>query len=248
MKLWLVGGTVRDHVLGLPTGKSDLDFAVEARSFDEMKTGLLALGATVWQERPEFVTLRASLLAEKLGDFGGVLHGKGTTRKNPTLNADFTLCRAEAMYTDGRHPDRVTPAGVTTDLARRDFTMNAVAVSEGGVWLDPFDGQGDLDDHLLRCVGFPAQRFDEDPLRMLRAFRFMVTHGLVAEDTLSQCLNDPRLLSLLRKLPVERVREEMNKAFTCDWLRAAQLLSNELSALGCTVQTLFPKLGLRATQ
>jgi len=247
VKLFLVGGTVRDHLLGFPTS-NDVDFAVEAASFDEMRETLMSRGLRVWQERAEFVTLRGQMPLERMGDFGGLLSVKqGFNRSRVVVDADFTLCRAEAMYTDKRHPDVVTPASLFVDLARRDFTVNAVAVSEDGVWFDPFEGRADAASRILRMVGNPNLRLDEDPLRMLRAFRFAVTRGLTLNKRLEFMLNDPNVLVLLKTLPVERVRDEMFKAFKHDWLDAAQALSNELAGLGEAVRATFPDLWLSAT-
>lgn len=242
MKLWLSGGTVRDHLLNMPKS-NDVDFAVEAESYDAMKEALVARGLKIWQERPEYVTLRGQLPAAALDPFGfaGLLPLRGV------LDADFTLCRAETMYSDRRHPDKVTPATIREDLARRDFTINAVAISEDGVWLDPHSGKLHASQRLLRTVGDPLLRFDEDPLRMLRAFRFTVTHGLRVHWTLNDALNHEKLTALVATLPVERVQVEMLKAFKADWLHSAQLLSYDMSGLGEQVRLHFPKLWLKAT-
>jgi len=241
MKLFLVGGAVRDYLLKRPVGH-DVDFAVEAESFDAMLVALAARGLHVWQSRPEFVTVRGRMPGSALGDFGGVL-----SAKQSWVEADFTLCRAERMYSDKRHPSTVTPASLKVDLGRRDFTVNAVAVSEDGVWHDPHYGQADARGRWLRTVGDAVDRFDEDPLRMLRAFRFTVTRGLDPVHAVVDACYNPGLLMLLDKLPVERVREEMFGAFKHDWLRASDVLVTWYPALAKAVQKTFPKLWLKAT-
>jgi tRNA nucleotidyltransferase (CCA-adding enzyme) len=215
LKMYVTGGTLRDQMLGLKP--KDMDFSVEAPSFAVMLAEFEAMGGTVWQARPEFLTVR------------GKLPGVGA--------ADFVMCRKEGFYSDGRHPDTVEPGTVLDDLARRDFTVNAMArcvhpdmeFGTGG-WvaedmLDPFDGQGDLARMLLRCVGNPVHRFSEDSLRMVRALRFTVTRDFTMHQTVVDALQDPTLVALLDNVAVERVREEMFKAFACDTPKTLTLLS-----------------------
>jgi tRNA nucleotidyltransferase/poly(A) polymerase len=253
MKLYLVGGTVRDHLFGLPQG-NDVDFAVEAESFAEMESLLVARGLRVWQSRPEFVTVRGQMPLSALGSFGGLLdmpkgkHGKvGFSRDHVVLDADFTLCRAETQYSDGRHPDSVTPATLAVDLARRDFTVNAVAVSEDGQWVDLFKGKRDADYRVLKCVGNARDRFDEDPLRILRALRFSVKFSLMLDRGVEAALNMLDVVDKLGTLPVERVREELGKAFAHNWLATAQALTTDFSLVAHAVQQHFPNLWLKAT-
>jgi len=240
VKLYLVGGTVRKHMLGLPTSK-DLDFAVEAESFDAMRTGLGFL--RVWQERPEFVCLRGQVERSWLGEFGGLLQ----VASNAKLDADFTLCRAETQYSDRRHPDTVTPCSVLEDLSRRDFTVNAVAVREDGVWLDPHGGRADAADRTLRCVGNTRQRMLEDPLRLMRAVRFAVTERLHLADPLKDALSNPELVELLATLPVERVREELTKACAADWRKTMLYLMVDAPLLGYTLHHNFPNMWFKPT-
>jgi tRNA nucleotidyltransferase/poly(A) polymerase len=251
-KLYLTGGMLRDHVMlgnsGVtavlyPDRSKDFDFAVEADSFAAMREYLVfARGLVVWQERPEFVTLRGRVDLTKFGSFGGLLRGK-----NGMVDADFTLCRAEAMYSDKRHPDVVTPAPLSVDLSRRDFTVNAMAMSEDGDLVDPFGGTLDSHKCLLRCVGDPQVRFLEDPLRVLRALRFAVKYAMGVEYETMRAANACALH--VATLPVERVREELSKAFKADWFRTAQALT-DMSAfhrVGVAVARNFPDLWLKAT-
>jgi tRNA nucleotidyltransferase (CCA-adding enzyme) len=202
LKLFVTGGTLRDRLLGLKP--KDMDYSVEAPSYAAMVEQFEAMGGHVWQLRPEFLTVR------------GKLPGVG--------DADFVMCRKEGFYSDGRHPDSVEPGTVLDDLARRDFTVNAMAQADGGPLLDPFDGQGDLKAGLLRCVGDPVHRFSEDSLRMVRALRFTVTRGFTLHPTVAAALTHQTLLDGLDNCAVERVREEMFKAFACDTLATLRLL------------------------
>lgn len=218
-KLYLTGGAVRDHLMKLEPS-NDVDFCVEAESYEAMRDWLVARGLRVWQERPEYVTVRGQLPLRVLGKFGGIL----AARLGDAVDADFTLCRKETMYSDGRHPDTVTPCDVLTDLNRRDFTVNAVAVTENGEFLDPHQGVKACRLGLLSCVGEPEERFDEDPLRMLRAIRFAVTRNLRITSYVDKALRKPELLNRLRLLPVERVHHELARAFQASTHRTLTLL------------------------
>ena len=155
-KFYEVGGAVRDEILNLPT--NDLDYAVEAESYEAMREAVLERGGEIFLESPEYLTIRA---------------------KVPGIGpADFVLCRKDGAYSDGRHPDRVEPGTLLDDLARRDFTMNAMAVDiENGKLYDPHDGRKDMEAETIRCVGVAEERFEEDALRILRAIRFAITKG-----------------------------------------------------------------------
>ncbi len=227
MKLYLVGGAVRDHLTGYSPG--DYDFAVEAPSFEAMRDALKERGLEVWQERPEFVTLRGRMpLSSFTGTFGGMLPVLDPNPVGKKLKlyvaADWTLCRAEAMYHDNRHPSVVTPADLLTDLKRRDFTMNAMAMSEDGKLTDPHDGQRDLNARVLRTVGRPVSRFTEDPLRMLRALRFKVRLGMRLEPLITDAMLRPEIVELLTTLPNERITQELNKALVVNPSMLMQLL------------------------
>jgi len=240
-KLYLVGGTVRDHFLKRPS--SDYDFAVEAESYERMIDFLLSHDVHIWQERPHFVTARGKFPPHGFGSFGGML--LDVPRDHP-INADFTLCRAEMMYSDGRHPDSVTPADILTDLSRRDFTMNAIAVSEDGEIIDPYDGRGALSRRCLVSVLDPEDSFEKDSLRMIRALRFMVIHDMYADFDLSEALSGS-LVTKLDNLPVERVRDELYKMFKHDWRRSVNLLTFDYPMLGQHIFDLFPSLWLKPT-
>jgi tRNA nucleotidyltransferase/poly(A) polymerase len=221
VKIYLVGGSVRDHLMGRPS--KDADFCVVADSFDDMTHGLKEMGLKVWQVRPEFVAIRGQLPYAALG--GRFCFTQGTETVVPgVINADFTLARAETMYSDKRHPDSVTPTTLVDDLRRRDFTIGAIAMAEDGSLIDPHKGQRDIKSHTLRCVGLPHDRFREDPLRILRALRFMVTLGFHPDTALRAALNDEDVVNGIGTLPVERVREELNRALTVSWMRTMQLL------------------------
>lgn len=123
---------------------------------------------------------------------------------------EVTTFRVDGDYEDGRHPDRVRfVSDVTEDLARRDFTMNAIAYSPATGLIDPFHGAEDIERRIIRCVGNPDQRFEEDALRIMRAIRFSATLGFSIEKTTENSAKEH--LSLLDNIARERIREELLK-------------------------------------
>ena len=209
MKMFEVGGAVRDGLLGLVS--KDRDFAVEAESFDAMKSALEALGFEFFVVTPEFLTLRAR--------FPKAMR----TEKNKGLTADFGLCRKDSTGSDGRRPDFVEPGTILDDLARRDFTVNAMAVPVDpvtaepvGSLLDPFGGREDLERGVLRFVGDPATRVTEDGLRVLRALRFVLTKGFALTGETRVVLGSELAATMLRRVSVERVREELFRMAKAD--------------------------------
>ena len=224
-KMYLVGGSVRTKLMNV-IGDTDYDFAVEADSYDDMFNHLRQLGVEVWKELPEYVTLRGRMPLA-----GGVWPPSGRGIVTVGVPADFTLCRKEAMYSDMRHPNEVTPADLATDLSRRDFTMNAIAEDEAGTLIDPYGGIADINDKIIRCVRDPNERFKEDPLRMLRALRFAITLDFKLEYHTDKAV---RLHSdLLKSLPVERVQTELTKMFKCSWWRSMHILEAYPGVMNC---------------
>lgn len=206
MKLYEVGGCVRDSLLGIKS--KDIDYAVEAESYSSMRKSLLARGFQIFLETPQFLTIRAKF-------------------PDSNVTADFVLCRKDGHSSDGRHPDEVTPGTLYDDLSRRDFTVNAIAkeVTTGRL-IDPHNGIQDLQDKILRSVGDPHQRFREDGLRVLRALRFSITKSLTIHPSLWVAILevDP---NLLKGVSADRRREELERLFRADSLRSMRLL-NEL--------------------
>ena len=126
---------------------------------------------------------------------------------------EITTYRTEGPYSDRRRPDFVRfVSDLQKDLARRDFTINAIALGLDGSLRDPFDGADDINAGLIRCVGDPARRFQEDGLRLMRALRFASVFGYGIEDLTAQAIHDHR--TMLDNVPAERVREELYKLLT----------------------------------
>lgn len=190
IKFYQVGGSVRDEILGIKS--KDLDYSVEAPSFEAMKNEVLKRGGTIFLETPEYLTIRAKLNGEV---------------------CDYVLCRKDGIYKDGRHPESVEPGTLKDDLLRRDFTINAMAKDENANIIDLFGGRQHLAERKLVCVGLAVDRLNEDALRILRAIRFMIKYDLTPDGSLRKCLLDDKIVGLLHKVSQDRVREEFSKCF-----------------------------------
>ena len=139
----------------------------------------------------------------------GLQHGTVTIKYGGQLY-ETTTFRTEGSYTDGRHPDAVQfVPDVREDLARRDFTINAMAYNEAEGLVDPFGGQKDLQNGLLRAVGEPQQRFTEDALRILRLYRFAARFGFALDAATARAAR--QLAPHLDCVSAERIQEELAK-------------------------------------
>ena len=183
---WVVGGCVRD----LLRGKEPKDWDV-------------ATDATPQEVQAAFAKVIET----------GIQHGTVTVMVEQRPY-EVTTLRGESAYSDGRRPDRVEFVNdITADLARRDFTCNAIALDPlAGQVVDPFGGQRDLAAGLLRAVGDPVERFAEDGLRVLRAARFAATLGARIDEPTLRAMGDSRSLATFRKVSPERIREEWLKS------------------------------------
>ena len=181
---YAVGGCVRDSLLGRTP--QDWDLCTSAR--------------------PEQVL---TLFGEGQCIPTGLQHGTVTIKYGGQLY-ETTTFRTEGAYTDGRHPDEVHfVPDVRQDLARRDFTINAMAYNDAEGLIDPFGGQQDLQQGILRAVGGPATRFEEDALRILRLYRFAARFGFAIDPPTGQAAR--ALCVHLDCVSVERIEEELSK-------------------------------------
>lgn len=211
IEIYEVGGCIRDDILGLPT--KDIDFVVIAPSYEVMRQHLILSGFRIYVEKEEFATIRACV-------------PETSPLRKRTKDADFVLARKDGPSSDGRRPDYVEPGTLHDDLSRRDFTMNAMARSVSGEIIDPFGGQEDLRDGLIRFVGDPMERIEEDGLRVLRAFRFIVTKKLAPTSLTLQAILSPKAVRMLSCVSIERVREEMEKMFKADTITTLAWISD----------------------
>lgn len=184
-KAYLVGGAVRDMFMKVPA--HDWDIATNATPQDVI--GLF-----------KFVVPT------------GIEHGTVTVHFKGN-EIEVTTFRTESGYSDGRHPDSINYAAtIEEDLARRDFTMNAIAASlEDGSVVDPYGGQEDIKNQLIRTVGLPHERFMEDGLRPVRALRFASKLGFsIEKDTYSEIFKK-EIQEKVASISIERFRDEFEK-------------------------------------
>lgn len=215
VNIYLVGGAVREIVRGFPEKVKDWDFAIEADSFDTMRDWILYQGFEIFVETPQYFTIRAR--ASKQFIFAG-MDMSGRT-------FDFALCRSDGEYSDGRRPDTVEVATLKTDLSRREFTMNAMAMGSDGKIIDLHGGQEDIKNGLIRLVG-GVERLREDPLRMLRAMRFSIQLDFNLSNEIHAFLYNTNNSSLLEKVDENRIRDELTKCFKMDTLETLYMLQS----------------------
>ena len=202
--------------LNLPSPVSDLLRRLHESGFSAYAVGgcvrdsLLGLAPHDWD-------ICTSALPEQMLEVFRDLHTVETGLKHGTLTVvvehvpyEVTTFRVDGEYTDHRHPDSVRFVDdLTQDLARRDFTVNAMAWSQDTGLADPFGGRQDLADGLIRCVGQAEQRFEEDALRILRALRFAAVYDFAIEPATSDALR--RMAPDLSRVAGERIRDELLK-------------------------------------
>ena len=179
---YLVGGCVRDMALGVRPHDWDICTSALPEQVMEVFPGALPTG---------------------------LKHGTVTVRLN-SRSVEVTTFRSEENYADHRHPETVRFVGeLTTDLSRRDFTINAMALSPDGLIMDPFGGLTDLEHRCIRCVGSPELRFEEDALRMFRALRFSARLDFTIEEATLAAIG--KKAHLASALAAERIRDEVEK-------------------------------------
>lgn len=201
MEMYEVGGCVRDSLMGVES--KDVDFVVIAPSFEIMREELVRRGFRIHVEKPEFATIRAGV-------------PEGDPLRQRTKDADFVLARKDGPSSDGRRPDFTEPGTLHEDLARRDFTVNAMARGIDGKIIDPFGGMQDLRARQLRFVGVPEERISEDGLRVMRAFRFWVTKGLNPTSETLYALQRHLAADMLSRVSIERIAGELDRMLAFD--------------------------------
>lgn len=204
---YLVGGCVRDLLIGRPP--KDWDITTNA-----LPEQIQAVFPDSFYENT----------------FGTV--GIKTGSEDPTLAVlEVTPYRAEGEYTDKRRPDTVEfGVSLEKDLARRDFTINAIALDDAkGHLVDPYGGQKDIKDKVLRAVGEPGKRFSEDALRMMRAVRLVAELGFAIDgDTAAAIYENSKHLSHVSR---ERVRDELMRILNSSQPMQALVLAQKLGIL-----------------
>ncbi|MGH2756170.1 MAG: CCA tRNA nucleotidyltransferase [Actinomycetota bacterium] len=187
-ELYLVGGVVRDTFLGRRHETPDLDLSTDATP-TEVKEMVEPFATALWLQGIEFGTVGAEVDGVRL---------------------EITTFRTERYQPSSRHPEVTFTADVKTDLSRRDFTINAIAVSlPDRAPIDPFGGVADLRARLIRTPIDPEDSFEDDPLRMLRAFRFASQLDFKIEAATVDAIE--RLNGQIRTVSAERIRDELEK-------------------------------------
>ena len=207
-RVFLVGGCVRDALLGLVPHDFDL-----------------CSDALPEQKRQLFVGFPLVLTGLKHGTVGVITGGEVV---------EITTFRTECGYSDNRHPDSVAFTGtIEEDLRRRDFTVNAIAWHPDLGFVDPFSGRVDLERRVLRAVGDPEKRLQEDSLRILRGVRFAVRFSLTPEENTFRTME--QLAGLMDNLAAERVFDELCKLIplvtAADLLRFGRILAAAIPEL-----------------
>lgn len=181
--LYLVGGTVRDYLLGLPL--EDMDAVTDATP-ENMKVFL-----------PD-----ANYAFEKFGSI--------SYKNDKKVKFDITTLREENGYLDARHPDKIHfVKDLRIDVKRRDFTINALYLDSDLNVIDFVNGQTDLQNKTLKMVGDPNERLKEDPLRIIRAFRFAADYDLVIDKELSLGIRNN--IQEIDRLNVEKIKMDLKK-------------------------------------
>lgn len=185
--LFMVGGSVRDYLLGVEL--TDMDLVTNATP-EEMKTFI-----------PN-------------GDYTFAKMGS-IKYKFESQSFDITTLRKEESYEDFRHPNKVIfVKDLKDDFPRRDFTINAMYMNDKLEVIDYVDGQKDLENHILKMVGDPEKRLKEDPLRILRAIRFSLTYNFNISKDLDEAIRNN--ISLLQNLNIQKIQQELRKIKNVD--------------------------------
>ena len=194
LRLYLVGGIVRDLLSGRELGAdADLDFTTDATP-DQTKALLDGMATALWTQ------------GERFGTIGAKVAGR---------SIEITTHRGEAYRPDSRKPEVTYSRDVTDDLARRDFTVNAMAIAlPEPELIDPYDGAADLVAGRLRTPLSPEESFSDDPLRMMRAARFIAGHQLVPDEALVAAAT--AMSERLSVVSAERIRDELDKLLVVD--------------------------------
>ena len=216
MKIFEVGGCVRDEILGLKS--KDIDFTVVLdntvqsvdEGWDQMVSFLKEEGYQIFLETKDCFTVRAKF------PVGHVNEG---------LVADFVMARKEVGYVLGTRKPILELGSLYDDLIRRDFTVNALAKDMDGNIIDHFNGVEHLKKGLLVTPLNPMKTMMDDPLRILRALRFSLTKDLEVHTDIMESMKQPDILDKLKKtVSQERIREEITKMMMCDTIKTMKLL------------------------
>lgn len=215
-QIYKVGGCVRDRLLGLDSKDIDFTFVLDdlnqsvGEGFDEMTKYLQSEGYEIFLSTSEMFTIRAKF---------------PVNHKFKGMVADFVMARKEVGYTEGTRRPILKLGNLEDDLVRRDFTLNAMAEDIDGNLIDLFDGQWALENRILITPRDASITMLDDPLRLLRAFRFSITKGFTITPRIWEtCLMDSVVDKLEKVVSGERIREEVFKMFKHNTIETLDLM------------------------
>lgn len=251
MHIWKMqpkgAGNVRENreISAIPAYVREILSSLEAAGYQAYCVGGCVRDSLLGRVPGDWDVTTSALPEETMALFGssalptGLKHGTVTVCQLAG-RVEVTTFRRDGVYTDHRRPEHVTfTPCLEEDLARRDFTVNAMAADLRGGLHDPFGGQADLKAGILRCVGEPERRFSEDALRILRCLRFASVLGFRIEPETAAALTDCR--ALLREIAPERIREELTGLLQGRW--AAEVLRHNAAAVGTVLPEILPMVG-----
>ena len=181
---FLIGGSVRDYIMGMPIGDIDITTSATPTEVEEVFKDFRVIET-------------------------GIKHGTVTVLID-SEPIEITTYRSESTYSDNRHPDNVTfSKTLKDDVVRRDFTMNAIAFDFKDGFVDLVDGMNDINNRLIRCIGDAETRFREDALRILRALRFSAVLGFSIDENTALAIH--KCKDLLKNISAERIQIEFSK-------------------------------------
>jgi tRNA nucleotidyltransferase/poly(A) polymerase len=215
-QIYKVGGCVRDRLLGLDSKDIDFTFVLDdlnqsvQEGFDIMTEYLKSEGYEIFLSTSEMFTIRAKF---------------PVNHKFKGMVADFVMARKEVGYTEGTRRPILKLGNLEDDLVRRDFTLNAMAEDIDGNLIDLFDGKWALEQGLLITPRDARITMLDDPLRLLRSFRFSITKGFTITPRIWEtCLMDSVVDKLEQVVSGERIREEVFKMFKHDTIKTLRLM------------------------
>ena len=213
--------------IDMPRDVREIIHTLEEAGFEAFAVGGCVRDAVLGRVPADWDITTSAMPEEVKGLFDrtidtGIQHGTVTVMKDH-VGYEVTTYRVDGEYEDARHPKEVSfTSNLVEDLKRRDFTINAMAYNDRAGLVDEFDGIGDLENHVIRCVGNPIDRFGEDALRMLRAVRFSAQLGFYIDEATKAAITE--LALNLEKISAERIQAELVKLLISDhpdYLRAA---------------------------
>jgi poly(A) polymerase len=213
-KEYLVGGAVRDEILGL--NPKDLDYVFVFDNLDENKTAQDCFG-----DMYETILKKGDIFLSTPSCYTIRYKDKETKEVK-----DVVMARKEVGYIPGTRTPIVKPGTLYDDLERRDATLNALAKDEDGTIIDYFNGLTHLKYGILRTPLDPIKTFDDDPLRVIRFIRFSITKGFMIPDDIQSVIASYDYESKMGVVSTERIREELLKCFKYDTLKTLEMLDN----------------------